>query len=139
MNTLVIDASATAPIVLDDEANDIIAEVAEAIALGSCIAPGNWPWEMSNIIWKTLRAKRIKKFEVDLIRKSLETFGVEIDHESMTAALDSTLDVAIAHNLTAYDAAYLELAIRRKASLASLDAALRRAAVAEGIKVYPAP
>lgn len=137
MNALVIDASATAPLILDDEAGDVIAEVIEAIAGGSCIAPGNWPWEMANIIWKTLRAKRVKEAEVDPIRKALATFAVTIDRDSTQAALDRTLDLAIVHNLTAYDAAYLELAIRRKAGLASLDADLRKASRAEGVRVYP--
>lgn len=137
LSVLVIDASATAPLILDDEAADIIPEVSEAIAQGTCIAPGNWPWEMANIIWKTLRAKRVKEPEVGSICLALKTFAVAIDQESTGAALERTLDLAIAHNLTAYDAAYLELAVRRKAGLASLDTDLRKAALAEGVKVYP--
>ena len=137
MITLVIDASATAPLVLDDERGDVVPEAFDAVASGTCIAPGNWPYEMANVIWKTLRAKRIIASEVDLIRDALAVFAVKIDRESVGEALTRTLDLAITHNLTAYDAAYLELAIRRTAALASHDADLRAAARREGIVVYP--
>jgi predicted nucleic acid-binding protein len=135
---LVIDASATAPLLLDDERGDVVPEALDAVANGTCIAPGNWPYEMANVIWKTLRAKRIMESEVDLIRSALAIFAVKIDRESVGEALARTLDLAVAHDLTAYDAAYLELAIRRKAALASYDADLRAAAKREGIVVFPA-
>ena len=138
MMEMVIDASATVPLLLDDERGNIVPEVLEGILAGTCIAPGIWPWEIANIIWKARRAKRIKPEEIEAIRSLLASFAICTDQESASLALTRTLDLAIEHQLTAYDAAYLELAIRRRAVLASYDADLRKAALGEGISVLPA-
>ena len=135
---LVIDASATVPLLLDDERGNIVPEVLEAILAGTCIAPGIWPWEIANIIWKVRRAKRITPEEIEAIRSLLASFAISIDQESAALALTRTLDLAVEHQLTAYDAAYLELAIRRHAALASYDANLRKAALTEGLLILPA-
>jgi predicted nucleic acid-binding protein len=58
----------------------------------------------------------------------------------MRAGPDAWADIlplADRHRLTVYDAAYLELALRRKLPLASLDAELRAAGVREGVAVLP--
>ncbi|MCX6617450.1 MAG: type II toxin-antitoxin system VapC family toxin [Acidobacteria bacterium] len=51
------------------------------------------------------------------------------------ARLQETLAIATERNLTAYDAAYLELAMREGAQLATLDGDLRRAATEAGVRV----
>ena len=53
---------------------------------------------------------------------------IQVDSETDGEVWSSTLSVAIRHQLTTYDAAYLELALRRELPLATLDADLRRAA-----------
>ena len=60
---------------------------------------------------------------------------IETDHEPNFHA---TMQLALTHNLTFYDALYLELAIRRNAQLATLDSALSRAATAEGCETQAA-
>ena len=58
---------------------------------------------------------------------------VLIDLEATRRAWDSVLQLAVCHNLTSYDACYLELALRKALPLATLDKALRRAAVEAGV------
>ena len=135
---LVIDASATMPLLLDDERGNIVPEVLAVILAGTCIAPGIWPWEIANIIWKAQRARRVKPEEIEAIRSLLASFAISIDPESANLARARTLDLAVMHQLTAYDAAYLELTIRRRAVLASYDTALRKTAPSEGLSVIPA-
>ena len=59
------------------------------------------------------------------------------DPETGRQAWSQTIRLADLHRLTAYDASYLELALRRRLPLATLDAALARAATAEGVTVLP--
>jgi predicted nucleic acid-binding protein len=139
LTTLIVDASATGPFILADEAQHQINAVADAIRDGRCIAPAIWPWEIANLIWKALRSGRMTTTELDIALKGIEKLSISIEPESVNYALRQTLDLANRYGLTAYDAAYLELAVRVKAELATYDTDLRDAALAEGIVIHPAP
>ena len=65
----------------------------------------------------------------------LAELNVAVDEECLAHAWSATVRLADRHNLTVYDASYLELAQRRRLPLATLDAALGQAARAEGIDV----
>ena len=60
----------------------------------------------------------------------LETLSISIDHAPVS---DAVLALARLHRLTIYDAAYLELALRIDAPLATLDKKLAAAARAAGV------
>lgn len=139
MTPLVIDASATAPYLFEDEEGDQIAEITEAALEGRCLAPSLWPFEVSNLLWKAQRAKRISDDQLVRIRGFLQKLEVVVDTIAPEHIWGDVLGIAIRHGLTAYDATYLELAIRGGGQLASLDARLRRAALTEGIEIHPAP
>jgi predicted nucleic acid-binding protein len=134
---LVVDASSMAPFVLADEEQHRSSAIFYALKEGNCVAPALWTWEIANLLWKSLRSGRITQAELTSILREIEEFGVTMDHGSIGAALGRTLELANRHGLTAYDAAYLELALRTGADLASHDAELREAALAEGLAVHP--
>ncbi|MFN9619631.1 MAG: type II toxin-antitoxin system VapC family toxin [Synechococcaceae cyanobacterium] len=67
----------------------------------------------------------------------LETLPVCVDHATTASAWHDTLALAPSHGLTVYDAAYLELALRRGLPLASRDKALQAAARREGVPLLP--
>jgi predicted nucleic acid-binding protein len=60
---------------------------------------------------------------------------IQVDSETDKQAWGATLRLAERHQLTLYDAAYLELALRRSLPLAALDEDLRRAARAEKMRL----
>lgn len=66
----------------------------------------------------------------------LTSLAITIDGETTGRAWSDTLHLARAHKLSVYDAAYLELALRRGLPLASLDAPLKAAAAAMGVAAY---
>jgi predicted nucleic acid-binding protein len=66
----------------------------------------------------------------------LGTFPINVDDETATRAWADTMHLARAHTLSAYDAAYLELAIRLGLPLATLDDRLKAAATAVGVTLY---
>ena len=68
----------------------------------------------------------------DSILEAIDDLAVTLDTAPRS---DAVMRLARAHQLSAYDALYLELALRHHADLATLDRALRLAAIAEGVDV----
>lgn len=62
-----------------------------------------------------------------------------IDHEAAAVAFTRLVDLASEHELTVYDAAYIELAIRKQPPLASNDARMKRAAIRSGLELWRNP
>jgi predicted nucleic acid-binding protein len=69
---------------------------------------------------------------------SLALLPVKVDAEADRQAWSAALHLAERHRLTVYDAAYLEIASRRKIALATLDQQLRAAAMSEGVQLLGA-
>ncbi|MEO0030503.1 MAG: hypothetical protein RIS94_261 [Pseudomonadota bacterium] len=126
----VIDASVAACWLLPDEGN-IRAEAAYAkFPNDSAIAPSLWWFEMRNIFISNERRGRIDSAKSSRALALLNGLPIRLDHHPDDAAL---MGLARTHRLTAYDAAYLELALRENVPLATLDDALMRAARSEGV------
>ena len=65
----------------------------------------------------------------------VQSFSIEVDHAASERAFSDILPLCRTHRLTSYDAAYLDLAIRSKLPLATLDEPLRKAAKKLGVKL----
>ena len=81
----------------------------------------------------TVRRRRIDADFRSAALRDLAALPIALDAETSSHAWHATLALADARGLTAYDAAYLELALRRNLPLATFDAELRRAAQALGV------
>jgi predicted nucleic acid-binding protein len=130
----VVDASSMGPLLLDDEVHELIGSLREALALGECIAPGHWPFEVSNMVLMAVRRKRIEPAHARSGLLRIANLGVPIDNHSFANAMDRTFELASLHGLTLYDAAYLELAGRLGLSLFTYDSALIKAAQRDGVE-----
>lgn len=136
MNGHVVDASVFGPLFFHDEADQLFEELPGLIESGTFIAPQHWILELTNQIITGLRRKRTTAELAKTTIHLIESFPVTIDTQS-GARIAQTYALAMHHGLTIYDAAYLELAMRRKFSLISYDRALRAAARDAGVKVLP--
>jgi predicted nucleic acid-binding protein len=127
---LVVDASAVAGWLLPDEGS------MDPAALLAGEEPVAAPWllwaELRNILVVNERRGRIPAGIVEQAVEAVEGLGIALD---TTPSGPGVLDLARRHRLTVHDALYLELALRRRGRLATLDAALRCAAEAEGVAV----
>ena len=125
---LVLDASALAGWLLPDEAG------LDLVALSEQHAEFAAPWliwaEIRNILLVSERRGRIPANVVEQALEAVDGLGLILDTSPSSAAVAG---LCRAHRLTAYDALYLELALRKGATLATHDAALTRAASAEGV------
>jgi predicted nucleic acid-binding protein len=103
----------------------------------SAVVPSIWPLEVANALLMGVRRGRIAAEERDHLLQAFEQLDLEHDAETRLHAWGGINRLAGQHWLTVYDACYLELALRRRLPLATLDAALARAAQAEGLTTLP--
>jgi predicted nucleic acid-binding protein len=133
MAGLVVDSSIALSWCLpDEEGTD---QIQRAVARSGAMAPAHWPLEVANAL---LMAERRRRISADFRNAALRDLGalpIALDGETSARAWDETLHLAEAHRLTAYDAAYLELAQRLGLPLATLDAERRVAARALGVEL----
>jgi predicted nucleic acid-binding protein len=128
---IVLDASAAVELVLDGSP-EIEAAWREWIDADRLILAPPLVWlEVANAL---LRGRGLSASDVALRLENLEAAGLEAAGRGPIGARAAT-DLAARHGLTVYDAAYLWLAVDIDGELATRDAALRRAATAEGISL----
>jgi predicted nucleic acid-binding protein len=133
---LVVDASAALPWFFADEKSDESDRILSAIYRDGAVVPAIWPIEVGNALTMGLRRKRIS--EADWL-KSLSTLArlpITVEPLDHLKALSNLPSLAQKHNITFYDALYLEQAIRLSLPLASLDADLTKAAMAEKVQLW---
>jgi len=98
--------------------------------------PPLWPLEVANALLVGERRRRITPAETARLLAILATFPITVDDETVAHAWLDTMHLARAQNLSSYDAAYLELALRRGLPLAALDGKLKTAAQAVGVPLF---
>ena len=110
-----------------------IHEVYARLAADGAWVPGLWRLEVANVLEMGARKGRTDAAFRDQTLADLAEWPVKTDRETDRRAWSSILRLAVEHRLTLYDAAYLELAVRRGMPLATLDGDLGRAAHAHGV------
>jgi predicted nucleic acid-binding protein len=98
--------------------------------------PAVWSLEIANAVLAGERAKRVRQPDVRRFTTLLEGLSIVQDAQSPGEYTGRVLPVAREHGLSAYDAAYLELSIRRGAPLATLDNKLQKAARRAGVEIF---
>jgi len=98
--------------------------------------PSRWWHEISNVIVSARHRKRITDNDASGLMQLYGTLPVHTDIAHGSELLERTHRLAMSCNLSAYDAAYLELAERKQAGLATLDAGLGNAAESCGVKLF---
>lgn len=128
----VLDASITACWILPDEQSAAADAILERLYSEIGGVPALWWYEVRNLLVVNERRGRLSTEASDRALRSLSLLSIDIDFE---ATGETVLDLARRHRLTFYDAAYLELALRKRVPLATFDEALRSAARAEGVEL----
>ena len=131
--SLVLDSSVTLAWVYAAETTGAISDVLARVIESGAWVPGLWRLEIGNVLEMGVRKGRTDAAFRDAALADLALLPISVDTETDRQAWGATLQLSERHRLTLYDAAYLELALRRGLPLASLDAELRRAALAEGV------
>jgi predicted nucleic acid-binding protein len=135
LRATVIDASASAAWVIPDESSDAAEELYAHACMedGGYWAPQLWPWEMGNLLLIAARRGRIAPDAPGLALERLAATRIQLDAAADLHRQLQVARLAATHDLTFYDAAYLELVLRLNGQLASRDRKLLSAAAACGI------
>ena len=137
--SLVLDSSATLAWIYGDETTDAIRALFEQVAEEGAVVPALWRLEVANSLTVAMRRSRIDAGFRRAALADLALLDIATDQHTDGHAWNETLRLADHFRLTLYDAAYLELAQRRKLPLATLDRQLRAAAHALSTKTLGEP
>jgi predicted nucleic acid-binding protein len=132
----VADASIAIAWVHPAQATRESAAMLQSVAAGAAIeVPALWPLEVANALVVLVRRGKLSENERQSALGWLRGLPVKIDHEAASLALSRLSELASQNALSVYDAAYLELALRRKLPLGCKDGPLRGAATKNGVKL----
>ena len=111
-------------------------KVLDAMKVATAIVPTTWGLEVANVIARAEAKALVTEARSGAFLEMLDGVSIEVDAATFAHALQSTLQLARRYKLSAYDASYLELALRRGISLATLDEDLQKAAKKAGVKKF---
>ncbi len=129
---IVVDCSVLIAATFRDESSALAEEILKKLQNNDleAVVPSFIFLEAANVLVSNVRRKRIKKEAIPVYIKAFADLPLDIDKQMN---MERCVKLALEHNLTAYDAAYLELATRRNTPLATLDKRLHKAARKEGV------
>ncbi|MCD8141191.1 MAG: type II toxin-antitoxin system VapC family toxin [Planctomycetaceae bacterium] len=138
MPALVLDSSATLSLAFEDERDDQTVRIFEAVRAEGAIVPGLWPLEVANILYSGVKRNRLVEGQALRFLRLLSTLPISVvadESAPATMAFDIFV-ISSRFGLTAYDAAYLQLALVSGLPLASKDRQLNAAAKSAGLALY---
>lgn len=113
--------------------------VLDAMKTASALVPATWGLEVANVIARSEAKGLVMEARSGVFLEMLEGVDIEVDAATFSHALVDTLQLARRYKLSAYDASYLELALRSGLPLATLDEDLHKAAKKAGVKRFTKP
>ena len=133
----VADASVAIGWVHPSQATTQTAAMLDAIADGATLeVPALWSLEVANALLVLVRRRKLADGERQAALGWLRGLRVRVDHEMSELAFSGLSELAATHRLSVYDAAYLDLALRRKVVLGCNDGPLRAAARRAGVSLW---
>jgi predicted nucleic acid-binding protein len=137
---LVVDASIALAWGLPDESSAYADAVLAVVEREGLRVPGLWPREIANGLAVAYRRGRITSADERAFLAALSHLHIELEETipAVTAIREATA-AAMHYGLTAYDAAYVDLAAREGLTLATLDTSMRQAAQQSDIAVFQNP
>jgi predicted nucleic acid-binding protein len=135
VSRFVLDNTVTMAWCFNDEATPFTETLLSRLSslTDSAIVPALWLYEVVNVTGLAVRKGRITEDKARAFLDSLADLPIEIEDATRARLFTSVLALVGRHKLTAYDASYLELAIRHGLPIAALDNALTKAAREAGV------
>ena len=133
--TLILDCSIVMAWCFNDESTPGTNQIQDRMANEAAVVPGLWYLEITNVLAMAEKRKRITPQGSQQFLQLLSILDIQVDDDAPRRAFNHLLPLCRTHGLTSYDAAYLDLSIRRQIPLATLDDALRKAATTLGLPV----
>ena len=136
MSRLVLDCSVTMGWCFEDEANEYTESVLAGLSDGGAAVPSIWLLEVANVLAIAERKGRTNSAKVARFLEILSGLPIVVDEQTSIRAFSQILSLARTQQLTSYDAAYLDLAMREGLPLATQDSVLQKAATKAGVRIF---
>ena len=133
----VVDASIVVAWCLGDESSDMAETAVRRLLAEGAVAPAHWPVEVASALRSAVRRGRLDDAGIQQLHPRLHLLPIEIVPVELSTALGS-MELARKHDLSVYDAVYLDLAAYRGIGLATIDARLGDACRAAGVPLIAA-
>jgi predicted nucleic acid-binding protein len=133
VSAFVLDNSVVSGWLIENQSSAYADAVAERLKTSRAIAPPLLRLEVTNVLRTACKRQRLIAAQAHEMLTALAALPIDIDVTAPNPA--QILDLALRHDLTAYDAVYLDLALRRALPVATRDLALADAARAAGVGV----
>lgn len=133
----VVDASVTLAWCFDDEGTPDTEAILRRLLLEGAMAPAHWSLEVGNGLRYGERRGRIDRAKLQVVESLLTDLLVDVVPVDIPTMLRA-VDISRRHDLTVYDAAYLDLASTRGLALATIDQQLVAACRKERVRVIAA-
>ncbi|MGH2371235.1 MAG: type II toxin-antitoxin system VapC family toxin [Chloroflexota bacterium] len=128
-----MDTSITMAWCFLDEATAFTRAVLDRVGDTGALVPVIWPFEVANTLLVGQRRRRLTEAQATSFVHHLQALPITVDDGALAAPWGAVLALGRHYGLSAYDATYLELALRQGLPLATLDAQLRAAATQAGV------
>ena len=136
MSGLVLDASVTLCWLFESQSTPYTDGVLDRIALGwEALTSGVWPLEVANVLVVSERRALIKPAQSAAFVEVLRQLPIRAETAAPDRVFREVLETSRRFRLSAYDASYLEVAMRSSLPLAAVDGPLRKAARAAGVSL----
>lgn len=136
MSRFVVDASVALCWYFEDQKTAYTEAVFECLARGDkALVPALWPLEVINSLVVAVRQKTISAAQLETFVRDLKDLPIEVDIEGIERVYSSVVRISQRHQLSSYDATYLDLALVEGLALATLDKNLRSAAKRAGVEL----
>lgn len=132
VNRFVLDCSVSAAWCLQEAESETAEKTLALLGRAVALVPALWLVEMTNVLVVAQRRGRITPADAVRAEELLRVLPISIDPVRQEN-LPRLRAVALEYGLTAYDAGYLEIAMRTRLPLATLDEGLRKAAKRAGV------
>jgi predicted nucleic acid-binding protein len=137
VSRFVLDNTVTMAWCFTDEATEFTETLLSRLSslADSAVVQALWLYEVVNVSGLAVRKGRITEEKARAFLESLADLPIEIEDPTRTRLFVSVRALVGQYKLTAYDASYLELAIRHKLPIAALDNALAKAAKEASVSI----
>lgn len=136
MADFVVDNSVVMAWCFADEGSGYAEHVLAALETQAAAVPAIWPLEVANVLLVAERKKRLGKADSIRFLELLRELPIEVIQESPQRMTGEIMALAREQQLSSYDASYLDLAMRKGLPLATLNAALIKAAKKCGVLLF---
>lgn len=135
--TLVIDNSVVMAWLFEDEVSAYADHILDQLPDLNLLVPAIWSLEVSNVLLVAEKRGRLSNDDIYHFINLLMQLPIEIVVEDYRRSIQRILALGRSNEISAYDAAYLDLAIQNVCPLATLDHKLLEAAKNCGVPLFP--